>query len=621
MLALIDEALIQLPDDPRLLAARAETLHALARYQSAKKVWRRLADQAPRDIRGWAGMARALYMLDRPELIGPLIAEYLRVLGDLPERYVCAARVAIAGRQTTAFEALLARVRTDAVGNAVGMRALAELHLRDGSIGEALNCLNEALELAPHDEDSRARRHSALRALRLTGIQAEAVPPHQLAQLRMPDLALLALLGRAPSRAREFSDKVVVMVYTTLGPGGAERQLANTVRGLRGLRNPVEIVLMPAREEGPEIDRFHVGALDTLQIPIDPCNGGRIEVSLLRGALGHDMDDLLALLPRNLRQQIGVLASRFLASPPMVAHAWGDHRSITTGIAAVLAGVPRIVLSTRTVAPLGSREVPTYFHAIYKALLDHPSVVLVNNSAAGARSYAEWLGVDATRIGVIYNGVDIDGLERTRDPRTTAAHRARLGLPATARVVGSVFRFGRVKRPLLWLEAAAEVARRCSEAHFVIVGEGPLRDQMATAAAELGIADRLHMPGLSRDVAPWYDLMDVVLLTSEREGTSNTALEAQALGKPVISPAVGGMPETFIPGTSGFLVSEDPAPAEIAERVTQALMDDTWRDEAEKIARAFIRERFSIERMVGDTMDLYGLPSVPAPPIRHRVVG
>jgi glycosyltransferase involved in cell wall biosynthesis len=182
-----------------------------------------------------------------------------------------------------------------------------------------------------------------------------------------------------------------------------------------------------------------------------------------------------------------------------------------------------------------------------------------------------------------------------------------------------MIRLGRVKRPLLWLEAAAEVARRCPEAHFVIVGEGPLRDRMATAAAELGIADRLHMPGLIRDVAPWYDLMEVVLLTSEREGTSNTALEAQALGKPVVSPAVGGMPETFVPGTSGFLVSPNPSPGEIADFVMRALTDTAWRDRAEQAARSFVRERFSIERMIGDTLALYGLePAQSAATARRR---
>jgi glycosyltransferase involved in cell wall biosynthesis/tetratricopeptide (TPR) repeat protein len=615
-LTLIDEALLHLPDDPTLLASRAATLHALGRFQEACDAWRLFARRAPLDVRGWAGMARALHMLDRAELIGPLIAEYSCALEGTPDRYVRAARVAMTGRRTTTFQALLTQARTDAVGDPIRMHAVAELLVGAGNVGEALNCLDEALKLDRRDKTIQAKRQATLNSLRIVGVSAEFIPPPQRAELRMPDLALLALLRRAPSTARKTTNKIA-MVYTTLGPGGAERQLANTVRGLLCLESPVEIVLMPARDEGPETDRFHVGALDALRVPIDPCNSGRIDGSLLRGALGHDAEELFALLPRNLRQQIGGLTSRFLSSPPAVAHAWGDHRSITTGIAAALAGVPRIVLGTRTIAPSGSRAVPTYFHTIYKKLLDHPSVALVNNSTAGARTYAEWLGVDATRVGVIYNGVDIDGLQRARNPCTTAAHRARLGLPAGAMVVGSVFRLGRVKRPLLWLEAAAEVARRCAEAYFVIVGEGPLRATIETAAAELGIDSRLRMPGLTRDVAPWYDLMDVVLLTSEREGTSNTVLEAQALGKPVVAPAVGGMSETFVPGTTGFLVSADPAPEEIAECVMRALTDGTWRNEAEDTACAFIRERFSIERMVSDTMDLYGLQSVSACPIRH----
>ena len=616
-LKLIDDALVSWPDDPGLLVARASTLHALRRYQNAIDVWRRLAARAPFDGRPWVGMASALYMTERPEETDSLIEAYLRVLGERPDRYVRAARVAFAGRRAATFESLLARARTDAHRNAVSLRELAHLLVEAGRAGEALNCLDEALKLDRQNKVVRTRYQKTLRALRLAGIDARGLPPQQRAALRMPDLALLALLNRAHSITRRTTGKVV-MVYTTLGPGGAERQLANTVRGFGDLARPPEVVLMPTLDDDPEIHRFHVGPLDALQVPIEPYDRGNVDLSLLRSALGPGAEDLFSLLPVALRQQIAALTSRFLGHPPAVVHAWSDHRNITAGIAAVLAGVPRIVLSTRSVAPPGTRTVPTYFREIYRALLDRPSVVLVNNSAAGARTYAEWLGVDATHVRVLYNGVDIVGLEQARNPRTTGAHRARLGLPAAARVVGSVFRLGRVKRPLLWLEAAAEVARRCSEAHFVIVGEGPLRDAMATAAAGLGIADRLHMPGLTRDVAPWYDLMDVVLLTSEREGTSNTALEAQALGKPVVSPAVGGMPETFLPGTSGLLVSPEPGPAEIADCVTRALMDTAWREQAEQAARSFVRERFSIERMIGDTLDLYGLKSASAARNRHE---
>jgi glycosyltransferase involved in cell wall biosynthesis/tetratricopeptide (TPR) repeat protein len=616
-LSLIDEALVQMPEDLRLLAARAGMLHALRSYRVAMEAWRRLTELAPTDVRGWAGMARAMYMIDRSDLIEPLIAEYLRVLGDRPERYVRAANVALRGGQRTTFQRLLARADTDAVGNAAALSALAELHLGDGSIGEALNRLDEVLELAPHDKKVRARRQKMLHALRLTGIEGETLTPHQRARLRMPDLALQALLRRADGPRQATADGVV-MVCSSLGPGGVQRQILNSVRGLRSVGSTRTVVLMPLVDDDPAIHRFHDASLASLSVRIEPCPGASVEMPRLSAAIGSDAKPLLKLVPEALRADIGVLTSRFLKNPPEVVHAWGDRQNVAAGVAAVLAGVPRVVLSDRSIAPADSRTVPSYFHAVYTGLLEHPSTILVNNSAAGARTYGQWLGIDPARVRVIYNGVDIDGLERARDPEATTAHRARLMLPDDAKVVGSLFRFSREKRPLLWLEAAAVVARRCPAAQFLVLGDGPMRDDMASAARALGIADRLHMPGLARDVAPWYDLMDVVLLTSRYEGTSNTALEAQALGKPVVAPAVGGMPETFAPGTSGFLVTPDPSPVEIAECVTRALTDTAWRDQAEQAARAFVRGRFSIERMTADTLDLYGFESAPAGRDRHQ---
>jgi glycosyltransferase involved in cell wall biosynthesis len=433
--------------------------------------------------------------------------------------------------------------------------------------------------------------------------------PAERADLRMPDLALLTLIRRAPPEPQPADARSIIMVYTSLGPGGAERQLANTVHGLSAVGTEHDLVLMPAKDKDPVIDRFHATGLATLPIRIDPCAGGPIDEARLHCALGPDAFDLLALLPRGLSEQVGVLTSRFLQCRPEVVHAWGDHRSITAGVAATLAGVPRIVLSGRTIATPGSRAVPGYFRTVYRALLNRRGTVLLNNSGVGAVSYAEWLGVDSGRIRVIYNGIHVEALEGARDAQVTAAHRARLGLPADARVVGTAFRLGGVKRPLLWVRAAAEVARRVPQAHFVIVGDGPLRAETQSLARKLGIAERLHMPGLTRHVVPWFELMDVVLLTSEREGTSNTALEAQALGIPVVSTAVGGMPETFAPGVSGFLVDADPSPEAIAERVVQALTDQDWRKQARPAAQAFIRERFSLERMIRDTLQVYDLPA------------
>ena len=614
-LALLDQAMTRVPADSRLLALRANTLQSARRYEDALKVWRRLRDCDPLDPAAWSGMARSLYLADRPEQIEPLIDAYLGVLGDRWDRYVRAAYVAIAGRRESTFQALFERARAGAQDNPAMLRALAGLQLSAGGIGDALDLLDEARALAPEDETSITRRRDALRALWVAGVGVETLTPYERTALRMPDVALVSLLRRAPKVLRAASNQIV-MVHANLGLGGIERQLVNTVRGLAGLEAKPAIVLMPIRGREPTIDWFRAEALKPFGVTIEPCQGGSIDLTTLAARLEPDIGDLLSLLPAMLRRHIGVLASRFLSDPPAVVHAWSDYPNVVAGLAAALAGVPRVILSSRRVVTPGTGIVDTYFHAVYRALLRRPGVVLVSNSVAGVRVCAEWLGTEPANIRVFCNGVDIDELEAARNAEITAAHRAELGLPINAKVVGSLMRLTRQKRPVLWLEAAAEVARRCPEAHFVVLGDGPMRDEMTAAALRLGIAERVHMPGVTLDVAPWYDLIDVVLLTSLSEGTANTALEAQALGVPVVSSDVGGMAECFVPDVSGFLASAEPTAEELAGYVDRAMTDEGWRAKARMVGPPLIRERFSVERMVRETLDLYrALPATGSQPV------
>src|SRR4029078_11664691 len=89
-------------------------------------------------------------------------------------------------------------------------------------------------------------------------------------------------------------------------------------------------------------------------------------------------------------------------------------------------------------------------------------------------------------------------------------------------------------------------------AHFVICGDGPMRDEMAKYAVVLGIADRVHMPGARSNICSWFKMMDVVMLTSRHEGLPNVLLEAQSLGVPVVAPNVGGMSEVVAHGVTGW---------------------------------------------------------------------
>ncbi len=233
--------------------------------------------------------------------------------------------------------------------------------------------------------------------------------------------------------------------------------------------------------------------------------------------------------------------------------------------------------------------------------------MLINNSEAGASDYARWLDLPVNRFIVMRNGLDSAAMRRA-DPRAIAALRARLGIPPEAPVVGSIFRLSEEKRPLLWIEVARKVAKRRPDCHFVIFGSGPLLNEIETAADRNGLAGNVHCPGMILDVAGGLSVFDVFLLTSRAEGTPNVVLEASALGVSVVATDAGGMREAIEEGVTGFVVQPADA-AVIAERILQILQAPDWRARARTAGPHFIERRFGLDRMIAETLKLYGLPT------------
>ena len=176
-----------------------------------------------------------------------------------------------------------------------------------------------------------------------------------------------------------------------------------------------------------------------------------------------------------------------------------------------------------------------YMRGAYTVFGDRQDICLVNNSRAGARDYESWLGFASGAVNVVFNGLRSDSL--VREPqRAQSEYRSEVGIPAHSKVVGSIFRLYEEKGPILWVETAALIAECVPDVVFLLIGKGPFRDRIRERAADLGILDRLFMPGTERNAQLPLSVMDVFLLTSRLEGTPNVSIEAQWLGVPVIAP-------------------------------------------------------------------------------------
>jgi glycosyltransferase involved in cell wall biosynthesis len=150
-------------------------------------------------------------------------------------------------------------------------------------------------------------------------------------------------------------------------------------------------------------------------------------------------------------------------------------------------------------------------------------------------------------------------------------------VPDRPRLV-TVGRLAEQKGQLLLVEAAARLGERCPDFELVIVGDGPLRGELERAIDRAGLRDRVRITGFldNHGVRRELEAARALVLPSFAEGLPVVIMEAMALGRPVISTSIAGIPELVEPGKSGWLV-----PAGAVEPLVEAMAEALAADPAE----------------------------------------
>ncbi len=185
---------------------------------------------------------------------------------------------------------------------------------------------------------------------------------------------------------------------------------------------------------------------------------------------------------------------------------------------------------------------------------------MVGRYIAVSRDLESWLqhtvGVAENRICQIYNGVDQERFFPAEDKNIELAPDGFLSDDSI--VIGTVGRLAAVKDQASLLSAFAQLLQDAAEyrerLRLILVGDGPLYDQLQQQVRELGAEHNVWMAGDRDDVADMLRLFDLFVLPSLGEGISNTVLEAMATGLPIVATAVGGNPELVTDEVNGRLV-------------------------------------------------------------------
>jgi glycosyltransferase involved in cell wall biosynthesis len=209
----------------------------------------------------------------------------------------------------------------------------------------------------------------------------------------------------------------------------------------------------------------------------------------------------------------------------------------------------------------------------------------------------------ASKFAVIRLGIELDQRVGDDSAERTATRRL-LGLGDDPFVVGWVGRMTAVKRTDVVVRVLGELVERGVDAHLLLVGDGPDRDDLERYAHELGVVRRCLFLGYQEDVSRWYNAIDALLLPSVNEGTPVSVIESLAAQRPAVATRVGGTPDVIRDGVDGFLV--DPSDGEaLAERLAELARDPELRTQMGAAGRERVLQRYAVDRLVDDVDRLY----------------
>ena len=398
----------------------------------------------------------------------------------------------------------------------------------------------------------------------------------------------------------------VTHIITRLVIGGAQENTLSTIRGLRA-KPGVEVKLISGPTIGPE------GSLENEARKIfgddvsslAPRRGEgrgegstnnpdfRIVPELVRPV--HPLKDFIALrkLEKILREQ-----------KPDIVHTHSGKAGILGRLAAKRAKVPVIIHHIH--GPSFGSFQGTLANFVFTAAEKYAARVTDHFFCSADAMTKLYLAVGIGKPEMftrIFSGFNLEPfLNATND----LALRKQLGLDANHFVIGKIARIFKLKGHADLLAAFAKILPQVPHARLLFVGDGSLRGEIENQARELGIRDKIIFTGLvpPDEVARYVGIMDCVAHLSHREALSRALPQALAAGKPVVACDFDGADEICMENKTGFLVRTGNTGA-AAKRLLQLANDAALRERLGHCGTQFVKENFSVEKMVADQYTVY----------------
>jgi len=385
----------------------------------------------------------------------------------------------------------------------------------------------------------------------------------------------------------------VTHIITRLVIGGAQENTLATVRGLRQLPG-LDVKLISGPTIGPE------GSLESEARKIfsdsrqsSPATSLDIIPELVRPV--HPLKDFISLrrLEKLLREQ-----------KPDIVHTHSGKAGILGRLAARRVGVPVIIhhIHGPSFGPFQGAIANFVFTAVEKyaaRVTDH----FFCSADAMTKLYLDAGIGKPEQFTRIFSGFDLQ-------PFLNAANdlslRKQLGLDENHFVIGKVARIYKLKGHADLLAAFAKIVPQIPHARLLFVGDGSLRGEIQNQIHALGLSGKVVFTGLvpPGEVARYVGIMDCLAHFSYREALSRALPQALAVGKPVIAYDFDGADEVCLENKTGYIVRTGDIET-AAQRILQLANDPSLREKFGQAGSAFVKENFSVEKMVADQYTLY----------------
>lgn len=354
----------------------------------------------------------------------------------------------------------------------------------------------------------------------------------------------------------------ITLIISSLGPGGAERVIS--------------IMANYWAEHGQNVTLVTVGSQETDFYTLDP-RVRRVGLHMMR-----DSSNFFAAVWGNVLR-VWRLRQTIRDSHPDVILSFVDKTNVLALVSSL--GLRKPVITSERIDPR-QYEIGLIWEGLRRIVYPRAAAVVVQTH--GVRSWAERL-VNRTRVYVIPNPVQV--------PATSIECNGAQKLENSRQIVAAMGRLDRQKGFDLLLKAFARCAEQHTDWSLMILGEGDERASLEAIASELGIKDRVTMPGRTRDPFRILRGTDLFVLSSRYEGFPNALVEAMACKLPVICTDCPSGPRDIVrDGVDGILVPPNDVNA-LAEVMDRLMANQTERRYLAAHA-VKVTERFGVDKVM-----------------------